>query len=285
MEKGKGFTLLNGVRLPLIGLGTYKMEDGKETEKTICTALQSGYRMIDTARIYKNETSIGRGIKKSGVQRDEIILSTKIWNDEKGYDKTLEAVENSLEKLQTDYLDICLIHWPVTEDTEREYYEENIATWEALEKCYKQGKVRAIGVSNFLERHLQELMDHAEVQPMINQLEINPKFQQPEVVRFCEKHGILVEAWSPVMRGMAGTVRLLNYYAQKYKKTPFQISLRWCMQKGILPLPKACVQTHMLENLDIFDFELSDEDMDLIADLDDRLCHAPFDLYDIQQKF
>lgn len=284
MRLGDKVILQNGVQLPLIGFGTYMLKNDAETERVISAAIQSGYRLIDTARIYENEMSVGRGVKNSGIKRDDILISTKIWNSEKGYDETLAAVESSLANLQTDYLDVCLIHWPVSEKSPQRQ-EENIASWKALEQCYKQGKIRAIGVSNFLERHLKELMNVAEIKPMINQIEVHPKFQQEELISFCKENEIVVEAWSPIIRGMAASVRLLNFFSQKYKKSPAQICLRWCLQKGVVPLPKAKSQTHMLENLDVFDFELTADDMNLIADLDDPLCHAPYELYDLREKY
>lgn len=246
--------LSNGIRIPKLGFGTFKVENGEETVNSVKHALKVGYRHIDTARIYDNEESVGLGIKESGVSRKDIFLVTKVWNSDLGYEKTKTAFYKSLERLQTDYLDLYLIHWPKEK-------EKNIGAWKAMEELYKEGKIKAIGVSNFNIHHLEELMKEAEIMPMINQVELHPQFPQDALREFCLKNNIAVEAWGPLMQGKIFEIDLIKNLAQKYKKTVSQIALRWHYQLGIITIPKSIKVERIIENADIFDFEISKDDM------------------------
>lgn len=253
-------TLNNGIRMPWLGLGVFRAEEGKEVETAVLTALEHGYRSIDTAAVYQNETGVGKAIRQSGVARDEIFLTSKVWNSDQGYESTLRAYNQSLEKLQTDYLDLYLIHWPKG--------ELSVETWKAMEELYEQKKVRAIGVSNFLIHHLEFLLPECRYVPAVNQVEFHPELIQPELYNFCKEKGIQQEAWSPIMKGRANDNPVLKALAAKYGKTPVQIVLRWDIQKGVVTIPKSVTPERIISNADFFDFELSDEDMQKIDRLD-----------------
>lgn len=251
--------LNNGVKMPVLGLGTYMVEDGRQTVEAVKTAIKLGYRHIDTAAIYKNEEGVGKGIRESGIARDEIFLVSKVWNNEQGYENTLKAFELSLKKLATDYLDLYLIHWPKPLSKE---------TWRALEKLYKDGKVRAIGVSNFKEHHLEDLLTEAEIVPMVNQVEFHPQLAQPELLNYCKNKSIQVVAWAPLMRGRIFEIQLFKELSEKYNKSIPQIVLRWDIQKDVVTIPKSINLDRIKENSEIFDFEISEEDMIRISKLD-----------------
>lgn len=248
--------LCNGVKMPSIGFGTYKSGSEDETATIVKDALDIGYRQIDTASFYGNEAGIGNGIKNSGVNREDIFLVTKLWNDDHGYEKTIKAFNKSLENLQTDYLDLYLVHWP---------NKLNAETWKAFEHLYKTGKVRAIGVCNFKIGHLEQLKKTAEVMPMVNQVEMHPLSSKKKMLDYCNKNNIQLVAWSPIMRGKIFSSELMISLSEKYKKTIAQIALRWHIQRGIIPIPKSSNKSRIKENLEVFDFELSAEDM---ADID-----------------
>lgn len=248
--------LHNGVKMPWLGLGVWQVKDGQEVVDSVKKAIQTGYRSIDTAAVYKNEEGVGAAIKAVDLPREELFVTSKVWNDDQGYESTLNAFEVSLKKLGLDYLDLYLIHWPV-----KGKYKD---TWKALEKLYKEGKVRAIGVSNFQIHHLQDLMADSEVKPMVNQVEFHPYLTQKELLSFCKKEGIQLEAWSPLMQGEVVNVPLLKELAEKYGKTPAQITLRWDLQNGVVTIPKSVKAHRIKENADVFDFELSQEDMERI---------------------
>lgn len=250
--------LSNGVEMPILGFGTFKVEDGSVTVEAVKNALKVGYRHIDCAAIYGNENSVGKAIKDSGVNREEIFITSKVWNSEQGYDRTLKAFEKTIEDLGVDYLDLYLIHWPK---------ELNKETWKALEQLYKKGKVRAIGVSNFKEHHLKELMEDAEVIPMVNQVEFHPQLAQTELLKFCKDNDIQVEAWGPLMQGKVFDIELMKKLSEKYNRTISQIVLRWDLQMGVVTIPKSIKLNRIEENSKIFDFEISDEDMLKIAEL------------------
>ncbi|MCU9595690.1 aldo/keto reductase [Caldibacillus thermolactis] len=257
----QGTVLLhNGVKMPYFGLGVYKVEEGNEVIESVKTALEVGYRAIDTAALYENEEGVGKAIKESGIPREEIFVTTKVWNTDHGYEKTLKAFDKSISKLGLDYVDLYLIHWP-GKDT-------FIDTWRALEKLYRDGRVRAIGVSNFKPHHLQTLMEHSEEKPVINQVELHPYFQQKELREFCKQHDIVVEAWSPLGRGQVLDDPVLAEIGKKYGKTPAQVTLRWHLQNDIVIIPKSVTPSRIKENADIFDFELTAEDMEQIDQLD-----------------
>lgn len=257
----KQFKILNnGVKIPSIGFGTYKSGSNEETEKIVKYALETGYRQIDTASFYGNEVGIGNGIKSSKVNREDIFLVTKLWNDDHGYEKTIEAFNKSLENLQVDYIDLYLIHWP---------NELNIETWKAFEELYEDGKVKAIGVCNFKQNHLEELIKNSKIKPMINQVEMHPSNQKKELLDYCEKNEIQLIAWSPIMRGKIFDNELMISLSEKYNKSIAQIVLRWHMQRGIIPIPKSSNEDRIKENLNIFDFEICEEDMIKIGTLDE----------------
>lgn len=247
--------LSNGVKMPSIGFGTYKSGNDEETAKIVKYALKIGYRQIDTASFYGNEVGIGNGIKESGINREDIFLVTKLWNDDHGYDKTIEAFNKSLEKLQVDYIDLYLVHWP---------NKLNSETWKAFEYLYKTGKVKSIGVCNFKVAHLEELKKTAQIMPMVNQIEIHPQSSKNDMLSYCEENNIQLVAWSPIMRGKLFSNELMIGLAEKYKKTIAQIILRWHLQRGVIPIPKSSNEERIKENLNIFDFELSNDDIKTI---------------------
>ncbi|SDM77834.1 aldo/keto reductase [Sediminibacillus halophilus] len=252
--------LHNGVEIPSVGLGVYKVEEGEQVYESVKSALEIGYRHIDTASFYQNEEGVGRAVKDSGIPREEIFITTKVWNNEQGFTETLEAFNRSLTKLGTDYIDLYLIHWPVPNK-----YKD---TWRALEKVYRDGQARAIGVSNFLTHHLDDLLRDAEIKPMINQIEHHPKLAQIETRKFCRDQGIIVEAWSPIGKGTYLDEPLLCELAETYGKTAAQIILRWHYQNGTVIIPKSTRASRQRENAAIFDFELSGTDMERIDGLD-----------------
>lgn len=255
-------TLVNGVKMPWLGLGVYKVEDGQEVIHSVKAAIKAGYKSIDTAKIYGNEEGVGQAIKESGVSRDELFITTKVWNSDQGYESTLKAFETSLNKLGLDYLDLYLIHWPV----ESKYKE----TWKALEKLYKDGKIRAIGVSNFQIHHLEELLADAEVKPMVNQVEFHPLLTQVELREYCRKQGIQVEAWSPLAQGKLLNNEVLKEIADKHGKSTAQVILRWDLQNAVVTIPKSTKEHRIIQNADIFDFELSAEEVDKINALNEN---------------
>jgi methylglyoxal/glyoxal reductase len=251
--------LNNGVKMPWLGLGTYKMEEGCSVTDAVKAAIEAGYCHIDTASYYNNESGVGDAIKESGKPREEIFLASKVWNTDQGYEKTLKAFEASIKKLGTDYLDLYLMHWPTPLLND---------TWKAMEKLYREGYIRAIGVSNFTAEHLKSLMVAAEVMPMVNQVEFHPRLLQNELREFCRESSIQMEAWSPLMRGRIFGIPLLEELAKKYKKTVSQIVLRWDLQMGVVTIPKSTNPARIRENAAIFDFEISIEDMARIRQLD-----------------
>lgn len=252
----ENFKLLsNGVKMPSIGFGTYKSGNDEETAKIVKYALEIGYMQIDTASFYGNEVGIGNGIKESGINREDIFLVTKLWNDDHGYDKTIEAFNKSLERLQVKYIDLYLVHWP---------NKLNSETWKAFEYLYRTGKVKAIGVCNFKIGHLEELKKTAEIMPMVNQIEIHPQSSKNDMLSYCKENNIQLVAWSPIMRGKLFSNKLMIDLSEKYKKTIAQIILRWHVQRGIIPIPKSSNEERIKENLSIFDFELSNDDMKTI---------------------
>lgn len=254
------FILSNGVRMPKIGYGTYLVEDDAGVS-VVKAALNAGYRHIDTAAFYGNETAVGQGMRASGLPREEIFVTTKVWNTDRGYEKAKASVLESLNRLGLDYIDLCLIHWPAAPHQYPETWEQlNLGTWRALTELYQEGKLRAIGVSNFKPHHLRALMD-TEVPPMADQIEVHPGQTQEETVAYCQSHGILVEAWSPMGRGALLEHPAVTALAEKYRRTPAQICIRWCLEKGILPLPKSVTPARIAENTGVFSFQLAPEDV------------------------
>ncbi len=252
--------LNNGVEMPWFGLGVFKVEDGPELVEAVKSAIKAGYRSIDTAAIYGNEKAVGEGIragiKEAGISREDLFITSKVWNSYQGYETTLAAYEESLKKLELDYLDLYLVHWPV----EGKYKD----TWRALETLYKEKRVRAIGVSNFQIHHLQDVMKDAEIKPMINQVEYHPRLTQKELQAFCKEQGIQMEAWSPLMQGQLLDNETLQEIAEKHGKTTAQVILRWDLQNGVITIPKSTKEHRIIANADIFNFELTKEDMEKI---------------------
>ena len=252
--------LSNGVKMPYFGLGVFKTNEGVEVENSVKWALESGYRHIDTAAIYQNERGVGNAVKASGIPRNEIFITTKAWNENQRNGTVMKGFEESLKLLQTDYVDLYLIHWPV-----KKKYN---ATWKVIEEIYRSGRAKAIGVSNFLQHHLEDVFSIAEIIPMVNQVECHPYLVQQSLFDFCTKYNIIYEAWSPIMRGAVNNIPLFIELSEKYRKTPVQIVLRWDLQKGIVTIPKSVHKERIQTNGDIFDFELSILDISRIDALD-----------------
>lgn len=252
--------LHNGIEMPYFGLGVFQIQDGNEVINSVRFALDRGYRHIDTASLYGNEKGVGDGIRQSSVDRKDVFVTSKVWNSEQGYDNTLKAFDASLKRLGFEYLDLYLVHWPV-----RGKYKE---TWRALEYLYRQGKVKAIGVSNFLIHQLEGLLTTAEIIPMVNQVEFHPYVVQQPLLDFCSERNIQFEAWSPLMQGQVLKIEQIRTLAEKYNKTPVQIVLRWDLQKGVITIPKSVNKDRIISNADIFDFEITTEDMRLLDNLD-----------------
>lgn len=250
--------LNNGIKMPWLGLGVWKVEDGSAVESIIKMGVKAGYRSIDTAAAYYNEHGVGKAIKECGISREDLFITTKVWNADEGHDSTLKAFEKSRGKLGLDYIDLYLIHWPVK--------GKYIDTWRALEKLYKDGRVRAIGVCNFQIHHLLDIFESGSIIPMVNQVEYHPLLSQTELRAFCKKEKIQLEAWSPLMQGHL-ELPLLIELSNKYGKSPAQIVLRWDLQNEVITIPKSTHENRIIENTNIFDFELSDEDMSRINGL------------------
>ncbi|MDA3129874.1 aldo/keto reductase [Aliibacillus thermotolerans] len=254
-------TLSNGVKMPFVGLGVYQAKAGEEVKRAVKTALAAGYRSIDTASFYANEESVGEAMKESGIPREELFITTKVWNNEQGYDNTLQAFERSRKKLGLDVIDLYLIHWP-RPDT----YEE---TWRALETLYKEGKVRAIGVSNFTIEHLETIINNFDIKPMVNQVEFHPRLFQEELLSFCQEQNIQLEAWRPLGKGEILNNEVICNIANKHNKTPAQVLIRWCLEHRVVTIPKSVTPERICSNGEVFDFSLDEEDMRKIASLND----------------
>lgn len=252
--------LHNTIAMPRLGLGTFRSSDGIEVQQAIQWALAAGYRHIDTAAYYQNEAGVGAAVHSSGINRSDIFITSKVWNSSQGYDETIAAFDESMQRLNLDLLDLFLVHWPV-----QGKYKQ---TWRALEDLYTAGKIRAIGVSNFHIHHLENLLQDASITPMVNQMELHPYLQQSELHDFCRAHQIQMEAWSPIMQGQVIEVPELIRLGKKHAKSPAQIALRWILQRDIVAIPKSTRQERIIENADLFDFELDPEDMESIARLD-----------------
>ena len=255
-------TLQNSIQMPWLGLGVLHIPDGEVIEQVVQWALECDYRSIDTAAVYKNETGIGAALHKAVVPRDEIFLTTKLWNSDQGYESTLQAFQASLQRLGTDYVDLYLIHWPGPDAS------KFIDSWRALESLYKAGKARAIGVSNFQVHHLEPLLQESEIPPMVDQIEFHPHLQQPELIEFCVDQGIQVEAWRPIMKGDVINIELLQELGKKYGKTPVQVTLRWIIQRGFIAIPKSQDRDRIRDNANVFDFQLESDEIEQIDALD-----------------
>ncbi|CAI6080317.1 putative oxidoreductase YtbE [Paenibacillus sp. JJ-100] len=264
-------TLQNGVRMPWFGLGVFKVEEGTELIEAVKSAIKHGYRSIDTAAIYGNESGVGQAItealQENGLKREDLFITSKVWNADLGYEETLAAFDVTMNKLGLEYLDLYLIHWPKAGKYK--------GAWKAMEELYAAGRIRAIGVSNFQIHHLQDLMQDAQVKPMINQVEYHPRLTQVELKTFCEQHGIQLEAWSPLMQGELLDNPVLTEIAASKSKSVAQVILRWDLQNGVVTIPKSTKEHRIIENADIFDFELSTEEMERINSLNDNVRVGP----------
>lgn len=266
-------TLNNGVKMPQLGFGVFKVPEGEEAYNAVKWALEAGYRGIDTAAVYKNEVSVGKAIKDSGIPREELFITTKVWNEDQGYEETLEAFEKSLERLKLDYVDLYLIHWPV-----KGKYKE---TWKALEKIYADKKSRAIGVSNFHIHHLEDLLETAKIVPAVDQIELHPTLSQEKLSTWLKAHDIAVESWGPLGQGSDLKNPVIVEIGEKYNKSSAQVILKWHLQHGFIVIPKSSHKERIAENLNVFDFSLSHEDMEALDKLNtnDRQGTNP-DTYD-----
>ena len=264
--------LHNGARIPLLGFGTFKIPDGPDVEQAVATALDAGYRHIDTAMIYRNEAGVGRAVAASGIDRAEIFITTKLWNSDQGYETALEAIDASLDRLAMDYVDLYLVHWPKPEHT--------ADTWRAMEEIQAAGKARAIGVSNYLVHHLDQLFETATVAPSVNQIEFSPHLQSPELVAYCDARGIVIEAWSPLKQGAIVDDPALRSIAGAHGVTVPQVVLRWLIQRGIVAIPKSVTPSRIIENANLYGFELTDAEMAAIdaMDRDERVGPNPDDI-------
>ena len=258
----KDCTLLNnGLELPWLGFGVFKINDGQEVEQAVRYALETGYRSIDTAAVYGNERGVGKAVRESGILREDIFLTTKVWNDDQREKRALAAFEESLKRLGTEYVDLYLVHWPV-----KACFQE---TWQVMEEIYQSGRAKAIGVSNFLVHHLKDILHDSQIVPAVNQIEFHPFLVQPELLKFCQEHKIQVEAWSPLMQGQIVNEPTVQRMAEKYNKTPAQIALRWNLQHKVVTIPKSIHSNRIIENAQVFDFELSQADMNELDALDE----------------
>ncbi len=254
------YTLSNGVKIPCVAYGTYKA--GEENNADVITAaIEEGYRYFDTASFYQTEEYLAEAIKRSGLPREDFFIATKLWKDQMGYENALKAFEESAKALNTDYIDLYLIHWPKPTPDCEDWKQLDIDTWRALEKLYREGKVRAIGVSNFLPHHLDVIFENCEIKPMVDQIEYHAGYTQQATVDYCKQHDILVQAWSPISRGRIFKDVTLMELAEKYQVSIAKLCLRYCIQNGIVPLPKAAHRERMRDNMNLFDFEISREDM------------------------
>lgn len=253
---GETITLHNGVNMPQLGFGVFKVKNGNETVESVKKAIEVGYRAIDTAAIYENEEGVGQAIRECGVPREELFITSKVWNTEQGYETTLKAFEDSLNRLGLEYLDLYLIHWPGK--------DKYLETWRALEKLYKDGKVKSIGVSNFHVHHLENLLANSEVKPVVNQIELHPLLTQVEIRDYCGKHEIKVESWSPLGRGNLLEEPTINHIAKKHGKSSAQVLIRWHLQHDLVVIPKSITPSRIKENAQVFDFSLSLNEMNQI---------------------
>lgn len=261
------YVLSNGVKIPCVGFGTWKLQNDDTSVDIVKTAIDCGYHHIDTAFGYRNEEAVGRAVRGCGLKRSELFITSKLDNGDHGYEDTLKEFDMTMNNLGIDYLDLYLIHWPVPLKNRDNWKEVNQGSWKAFEELYQEGKIKAIGVSNFLEHHIDSLLESATIAPMVDQLELHPQYVQREAVSYCKDHRIIVEAWSPLIKGQLGDPLLLEM-AARYQKTPAQLVLRWSIQHGFLPLPKSTSRTRMLENMDIFDFDITAEDLELMKTLE-----------------
>ncbi len=264
--------LNNKTKIPVIGFGVFRIPEGEEVVNAVKWALEAGYRHIDAAMIYKNEEGVGKAIRESGVPREEIFVTTKLWNTDQGYDSALKAIDVSLKKLGLSYVDLYLVHWPTAGDASKgESINKRGETWRAMEEIYRSGKARAIGVSNYTITHLEEMRKYAQVPPAVNQVEFHPFLYQEELLNYCKKNGIAFEAHSPLVHGEKLDNEVISSIAKKHAKSGAQVLLRWSLQHGCIPIPKSTHKERIKENIRVFDFELSGEEMKQLNKLNQNL--------------
>ncbi|MBR7007429.1 MAG: aldo/keto reductase [Ruminococcus sp.] len=268
------YTLSNGVQIPVIGFGTWQMPNDETGVNAVLSALEAGYRHIDTAQGYRNEQAVGKALRLSGIPRNEVFITSKLDNTNHSYELTMSSFAQTLENLGTDYLDLFLIHWPNPLPFRSHWQNANAETWKAFEELYNAGKIRAIGTSNFRQHHITELLKTAQISPQVNQIRLCPGETQPELVAFCKQHGILLEAYSPLGTGKIFSVPEIISLSEKYNTTPARLCIRWSIQNGWLPLPKSVNPERIKQNLDVFSFTISPEDCKTIADLTDCIGHS-----------
>jgi len=260
--------LSNGYEIPSVGFGTWQAPDGDVAYSSVMHALKCGYRHIDCASIYRNEESVGRAVRESGIAREEIFVTSKLWTKKRGYENAKAGFEKTMSLLGLDYLDLYLIHWPASHTRFDNWKEINAETWLAFEELYEEGKIKAIGVSNFKEHHLDALLETAKIVPMVNQIEFHPGYTEDSLVKYCKEKGICVEAWSPIGSGRLLENEFLKNIAEKYNKSVAQLCIRFCLQSDVLPLPKSVTPSRIEQNIDIFDFDISEEDMQKIRSME-----------------
>ena len=258
------YVLSNGVKIPCVGFGTWQTPDGNVAIASVEEAIKVGYVHIDTAAIYGNEVSVGKAIKNSGIKREDLFVTSKLWNAEHGYETTKKAFAKTLKDLQLEYLDLYLIHWPIPVMFKNNWEEKNAETWRAFEELYEEGKIKAIGVSNFLPHHLEALAKTAKTLPMVDQIKLHPGVIQDETVKYCIQHRILLEAWSPLASGSIFDNEDMQKLAKKYNKSIAHICIRWCLDRGFLPLPKSVTPSRIIDNTRVFDFSLEKADIELL---------------------
>ncbi len=261
------YVLSNGIKIPCVGFGTWKLPNAQSTVDIVKAAIDCGYRHIDTAYAYQNELSVGKAVRECGLKRSELFITSKLDNPDHGYEKTMNEFDMTMSNLGIDYLDLYLIHWPIPLAYRDCWKEMNEGTWKAFEELYQEGKIKAIGVSNFLEHHIDALLETASIAPMVDQLELHPQYPQRDAVNYCKEKRIILEAWSPLIKGQMDHP-ILKELARKYGKTAAQILLRWSIQHGFLPLPKTSSKERMQENADIFDFDLTPDDIEAMKALE-----------------
>ncbi|WP_214747809.1 aldo/keto reductase [Exiguobacterium sp. s189] len=271
-------TLNNDVKMPMLGLGVYKVEDGAVTVDTVKAALEADYRLIDTAAIYQNEESVGQALREAGIPREEVFVTTKLWNEFHGFDEALQAFQDSLDRLGLEYVDLFLIHWPMPR------FGKFVETYKALEQLYEEGRVRAIGVSNFEVEHLEQIIQSCSIVPAVNQVEIHPYLSQKELIAFCKRYDIQIQAWSPLMKGREALEDdTIVEIANRHGKSPAQVILRWHLQNGVAVIPKSVTPSRIKENIQVFDFTLTKEEMAAIDALnrDERTGSDPKEMHKI----
>lgn len=255
--------LSNGLEIPCIGFGTFNPAGG-DNNKILQTAIEAGYRYFDTASVYETERALGQAIKESGIRREEFYVASKVWIDEMGYAETKQALERTLNRLQVDYLDLYLVHWPRRAENDTDWKQRDLETWSAMEDLHSQGKIKSLGLSNFLPHHMKNILENCRVMPVANQLEVHPGYMQEAAVAYSKRNKVLVQAWSPLGRSQLLQSPVMTEMAAKYGKSAAQLSLRFLVQKGIVPIVKASKEERMKENMDIFGFEISWEDMSVL---------------------